>query len=180
MITKRSLISAATAVTLATLTLTSTVAPGASASSVTVGAGPAARCADQLSETVDAYVTTTHDKDAAGFAAVLDRDVTAIFADGETLVGKAATMEFISAFFDDPAWTQTFDERVRVVRGCRSAFVLWDSVFTPEGAEGVPLAIGVTFTYRKGQWLALQNQDSSGPVSAPTRVLDQSAGPNAG
>ena len=123
-------------------------------------------CAKAFDRAVDAYVQTTHDRDADGFAAVLHEDVTAIFATGGVLYGKAQTMDFIEQFFAAPDWTQTFDELTREVRGCSTGFVLWDSVYTPSpGADPEPLVIGVTFVFERGRWLALHNQDSTGPAT---------------
>lgn len=128
-------------------------------------------CEQSFDRAVDTYVTTTHDRDVDGFASVLHPDVTLIFAGGDVLYGKDQSMGFIREFFADPAWTQTFDELTREVDGCRSGFVLFDSVYTPApDAEPKPLVIGVTFTYEHGRWLALHNQDSNGPaVGEPAR-----------
>jgi uncharacterized protein (TIGR02246 family) len=133
----------------------------------TEGSGVVHRmCAKSFDRAVDAYVQTTYDRDADGFAAVLHDDVTAIFATGDVLYGKDQTMGFIEPFFANPAWTQTFDELTREVRGCSTGFVLFDSVFTPSaGAEPEPLVIGVTFVFERGRWLALHNQDSTGPAA---------------
>lgn len=123
-------------------------------------------CAKAFDRAVDAYVQTTHDRDADGFAAVLHEDVTAIFATGDVLYGKAQTMDFIERFFAVPDWTQTFDELTREVRGCSTGFVLFDSVYTPSpDAAPEPLVIGVTFVFERGRWLALHNQDSTGPAA---------------
>jgi uncharacterized protein (TIGR02246 family) len=121
-------------------------------------------CAAGFDRAVRTYVDSTTDRDARRFASVLHPDVTAVFADGEVLYGKERTMGFIEPFFATSGWTQTFEELTREVRGCRTAFVLFDSVFTPSpGAEPINFVIGVTFTYENGRWLALQNQDSDGP-----------------
>ncbi|UUZ58818.1 nuclear transport factor 2 family protein [Nocardioides sp. B-3] len=141
---------------------------------VGVGAPPAtsakssapSHCRASFDSAVEDYRQTTFDKDAGGFNALLHPDVTAIFADGSTLLGKEATAGFIDGFFTDPEWTQTLDVLVTEVEGCRSGFVLFDSVYTPSPTtDGVPLAIGVTFTFESGEWLVLHNQDSDGPVS---------------
>jgi hypothetical protein len=128
------------------------------------GGGHGHGCERSFDRAVDAYVETTDERDADGFAALLHEDVTAIFANGGVLYGKDQTMGFIEPFFEVPGWTQTFDELTRHVEGCRSGFVLFDSVYTEDGAE-VPLVIGLTFTRERGRWLVLQNQDSSGPAS---------------
>ncbi|MBB5787053.1 YybH family protein [Jiangella mangrovi] len=136
---------------------------GAEASSTGL---PHRLCAKAFDRAVDAYVQTTYDRDAEGFAAVLHEDVTAIFATGDVLYGKDQTMGFIERFFAVPDWTQTFDELTREVRGCSTGFVLFDSVYTPSpGAHPEPLVIGVTFVFERGRWLALHNQDSTGPAT---------------
>jgi hypothetical protein len=127
-------------------------------------AGHGDECERSFDRAVDAYVETTDERDAAGFAALLHEDVTAVFANGGVLYGRDQTMGFIEPFFQAPGWTQTFDELTRHVEGCRSGFVLFDSVYTEDGTE-VPLVIGLTFTRERGRWLVLQNQDSSGPAS---------------
>lgn len=121
-------------------------------------------CARDFDRAVTAYVETTDARDTAGFAALLHDDVTAVFANGGVLYGKGETMGFIEPFFEAPGWTQSFAELTRHVEGCRSGFVLFDSVYT-EGATEVPLVIGLTFTREHGRWLVLHNQDSSGPAS---------------
>jgi uncharacterized protein (TIGR02246 family) len=121
-------------------------------------------CRASFDRAVRTYVQSTHDRDAKAFASVLHPDVTAIFADGEVMYGKKRTMAFIEPFFASTGWTQTFDELTREVRGCKTGFVLFDSVFTPSpGATPINFVIGVTFTYENGRWLALHNQDGDGP-----------------
>lgn len=154
---------------IATLTTTAVAALAvavAAPASTSAKSSPHNHCRTSFADAVQDYRQTTFEKDADGFNALLHRDVTAIFADGSTLLGKEATADFIDGFFADEEWTQTLDVVVTEVDGCRSGFVLFDSVYTPSPATpGVPLAIGVTFTYKSGKWLALHNQDSDGPVS---------------
>ncbi len=128
------------------------------------GGGGHRGCEREFDRAVAAYVETTDERDVDGFAALLHDDVTAIFANGGVLYGKDQTMAFIEPFFETPGWTQTFTELTRHVEGCKSGFVLFDSVYTEAGTE-VPLVIGLTFTREHGRWLVLQNQDSSGPAS---------------
>lgn len=156
---------------LRTATLTTTLLAAlalsvAAPAATSAKSSPHKHCRASFAHAVEDYRQTTFEKDADGFNALLHRDVTAIFADGSTLIGKEATAEFIDGFFEDPEWTQTLDVVVTEVEDCRSGFVLFDSVYTPTPTtEGVPLAIGVTFTFEKGKWLVLHNQDSDGPVA---------------
>ena len=124
------------------------------------------RCAAQFDHAVRAYVTTTQTRNAPGFNALLDQDATVVFANGGVLAGKKQVAAFITDFFADPGWTQTFTKLHQHVEGCRTGFVLFDSVYSvPTDHRVSPLVIGVTFTYRNGRWLVLHNQDSTGPAS---------------
>ena len=126
----------------------------------------ARRCARQFDAAVQAYMSTTQRRDATGFNALLHPDVTIIFANGSLLVGKRDSAAWIRDFFADPGWTQSFTELRRQVEGCRTGFVLFDSVYAvPAENRSSPLVIGVTFTYAHGTWLVLHNQDSTGPSS---------------
>jgi len=122
-------------------------------------------CVRSLDRAIEAYRRTTFERDADGFNALWADSCIAVFADGETLLGRDETAGFIEGFFADDAWTQTLDV-VRVERrGCRVGSVLLDSVFTPApGKEPKPLAIGVTFVREDDAWLVVHNQDSTGPV----------------
>jgi hypothetical protein len=158
------------------MTLLRTTARLASAAALVLGAGSAVAtttghgaqpgCLARFGTAVRAYVSTTDRRDARGFNALLDPDATVVFANGSVLYGRAQVADFITGFFADPGWTQTFTELTRHVEGCRSGFVLFDSVYSvPADNRVSPLVIGVTFTYDHGRWLVLHNQDSTGPSS---------------
>ncbi|MEU8300906.1 nuclear transport factor 2 family protein [Micromonospora sp. NPDC048909] len=123
-------------------------------------------CERAFDRAVRAYVDTTARRDLDGFAALLHPDVTSVFAsDGEVLDGKRATVDWLRGFFADDSWTQSFSVAKRTVVGCRTGFVLFDSVYAvPASGTRVPLLIGVSFTYQHGRWLVLQNQDSVGRI----------------
>ncbi|WP_433652553.1 nuclear transport factor 2 family protein [Micromonospora zamorensis] len=123
-------------------------------------------CERAFDRAVRAYVETTARRDLDGFAALLHPDVTSVFAsDGEVLDGKRATVDWLRGFFADDSWTQSFSVAKQTVVGCRTGFVLFDSVYAvPATGTRVPLLIGVSYTYQHGQWLVLQNQDSVGRI----------------
>ena len=130
------------------------------------GAPALSRCARQFDRAVHQYVATTDARDAEGFNALWDPQVTVVFANGGVLSGKAAASDFISGFFAAGGFTQTFHELRRTRDACRTGFVLFDSVYAVPAQHRVsPLVIGVSFTRRSGHWLVLQNQDSTGPAS---------------
>ncbi|MGC4894635.1 nuclear transport factor 2 family protein [Micromonospora sp. DT31] len=123
-------------------------------------------CQATFDRAVQAYVDTMVRRDLTGFAALLHPDVTVVFAsDGQVLDGKRETVDWLAGFFADPSWTQSFTVAKRTVSGCRSGFVLFDSVYAePGGNVRVPLLIGVSFTHEHGRWLVVQNQDSVGRI----------------
>lgn len=124
-------------------------------------------CARQFDKTVQQYIDTTHARDARGFGRLLHPRIVVVFRPGDVLYGKRDTMAFIRDFFADPNWTQTFRVVTTSVEGCKTAFVLFDSVYTETGQAPLPLTIGVSFTRHHGRWLAIHNQDSSGPPTPP-------------
>ena len=129
------------------------------------GTHQAAACARALDRAERQYVRTTERRDAPGFNALLDRDVTLILRQGEVYDGKAEFAAFIEEFFADPSWTQTFTVRKKVVKDCSTAFVLYDSRFRdPDDGVDLQLVIGLSFVRRDGRWLVLHNQDSGRPV----------------
>ncbi|MGW3891976.1 nuclear transport factor 2 family protein [Micromonospora chokoriensis] len=130
----------------------------------TTGDAAARGCERAFDRAVRAYVETTERRDLDGFAALLHPDVTSVFAsDGEVLDGKRATVDWLRGFFADDSWTQSFSVAKQTVVGCRTGFVLFDSVYAvPATGTRVPLLIGVSYTYQHGRWLVLQNQDSVG------------------
>jgi uncharacterized protein (TIGR02246 family) len=142
-------------------------ATGSGTSAPSALADRTAHCARDLDRAERQYVRTTERRDADGFNALLDRDVTLILREGEVYDGKAEFAAFIEEFFADPGWTQTFAVRKKVVKGCSTAFVLYDSRFRDPG-DGVDLqlVIGLSFVRRDGRWLVLHNQDSGRPLSA--------------
>jgi uncharacterized protein (TIGR02246 family) len=157
------------------------IAAAAAISATAVGHGPEhgdggsaghRACARQFDETVQRYVSTTQARDVRGFASVLDRRVVLVFRPGDVLYGKRETMAFIRDFFADPSWTQTFRVITTTVDDCRTAFVLFDSVYSAPGSDPLPLVIGVSFTYHGGRWLAVHNQDSQGPANPPNPPQD--------
>lgn len=139
---------------------------GGGAAATTTAHGRDHGCGARFDAAVRAYVTTTDRRDARGFNALLDPDATVIFANGSLLSGRTQVAAFITDFFADPGWTQTFTELTRHVEGCSTGFVLFDSVYSvPADNRVSPLVIGVSFTYDHGRWLVLHNQDSNGPSS---------------
>ena len=140
-------------------------ATGGATSAQGAGTDRTARCARDLDRAERQYVRTTERRDADGFNALLDPDVTLVLRQGEVYDGKAEFAAFIEEFFADPSWTQTFAVRKKVVKGCSTAFVRYDSRFRdPDDGVDLQLVIGLSFVHRDGRWLVLHNQDSGRPL----------------
>jgi uncharacterized protein (TIGR02246 family) len=121
----------------------------------------ASGCGRQLDAAVHRYVATTDRRDAAGFNALLHRDVTGTLPGGTVFAGKADMADFITRFFGRTDWTQTFELRRTTRTGCATAYVLFDSVYAePAAGYSQQLAIGVTWTREHGRWLVLADQNT--------------------
>lgn len=118
-------------------------------------------CERGFEAAVDRYLSTTEDRDAAGFNRLLHRDVTGVLPGGTVFAGRAELAGFIDGFFARTDWTQTFSLRRKEVHGCATGFVLFDSVYA-EPAVGFSqrLAIGLTWTREHGRWLLLVDQNT--------------------
>jgi hypothetical protein len=127
-------------------------------------AGPATThngCGRQLDAAVHRYVATTADRDAAGFNALLHREVTGTLPGGTVFAGNDELAGFIDRFFARTDWTQTFELAGRTVSGCSTAYVLFDSVYAePAAGFRQQLKIGVTWTREHGRWLGLADQNT--------------------
>jgi uncharacterized protein (TIGR02246 family) len=116
-------------------------------------------CEREFRSAVQAYVRTTDRRDADAFGALLHRDFTGIFPDGEVLAGKDEGLAFFREFFADPSWTQTFTPLRTTVQGCGTGFVLFDSVYEQPGAR-VHMVIGLSWTRERGRWLVVHDQNT--------------------
>lgn len=106
------------------------------------------------------YLDATAGRDLARLAEVLHPRFIGIFPDGEVLDGRTAALAWFGDFFADPSWIQTFTERHRVFSGLAS-FVLFDSEFVvPSTGYRSHLVIGLSFTYERGRWMLLADQNT--------------------
>lgn len=144
---------------------TAAMAAGVDASAHDRRTGGGGGCAAQFDAAVRAYVDATDDRSVARYEKLVHDGYTIIFADGDVLAGKAESMRFIKEFFADTGWNQTFKETRRVVSGCRTGFVLFDSVYTePADNYRTHLVIGLSFTREHGRWVVIQDQNSRLPA----------------
>jgi uncharacterized protein (TIGR02246 family) len=143
------------------LVLAAIAAIGPAAAPATAATSASAGCGRQLDAAVHRYLATTDRRDAAGFNALLHRDVTGTLPGGTVFAGKAELADFITSFFGRTDWTQTFELRRTTRTGCATAYVLFDSVYAePAAGFSQQLAIGVTWTREHGRWLVLADQNT--------------------
>ena len=144
-----------------------TLGLGASAPSHAGERGDDVACAASFDAAVRQYVDATQQRDLDRYAEVLHPGWTVIFPDGDVLNGKEEGMEWVRGFFADSTWTQSFEERSRVQSGCRTGFVLFDSVFRiPSENYRSDLVIGLTFTREGDRWLVIHDQNTSAPSTS--------------
>lgn len=89
-----------------------------------------AGCADQFELAQRTDMESFRDYDRETFRDGHHPDAVTVFASGDTFVGIDAIMEVLSGFHfgrREAIWTWT--ERYRVVDGCRSAFILYETVY---------------------------------------------------
>lgn len=130
---------------------------GAPASAAGGGSG----CARQFDAAIDRYLSTTDDRDAAGFNRLLHEDVIGVLPGGTVFAGRAELAGFIDRFFARTDWTQSFSLRHKAVSGCSTGFALFDSVYAePAAGYRQQLAIGLTWTRENGRWLVLADQNT--------------------
>ncbi|MGA4838457.1 nuclear transport factor 2 family protein [Streptomyces sp. G45] len=119
------------------------------------------RCVEQFGAAVRAYATATRERDAERYKALVHDGYTIVSADGEVRSGKADSMAFVEELFADPSWRRTLHERRRVVSGCDTGFVLFDSEYSkPADGHRARLRTGLGFTRADGRWLVLHDQSS--------------------
>ena len=121
--------------------------------------GHAWGCQREFDRALARYQSTTADRDAQGFIALMAPDYTGVLPDGSVLAGKDAGAAFIQRFFARTDWTQTFTVTREKVQGCKSAVVVFDSVYSDEdGPE--PLVIALSWVREHGRWRVLLDQNT--------------------
>ena len=123
------------------------------------GHGKAARCAAQFERAQRIDIESFQDYDAETFRAIHHPDAVTIFASGHAFYGVDAIMNALAAHFEDREAISTWNEVYRIVDGCNSAFILYDSTYTiPSIGYHQRTLTGVTYTYRRNKWLAIADQ----------------------
>ncbi|KAA2265112.1 nuclear transport factor 2 family protein [Solihabitans fulvus] len=124
-------------------------------------------CARQFDQAVQRYLDTTARHDADGFGTLAHDGYTIVMPDATVYAGKTDAMAFIREFFADTNWEQSFTLKQRVVSGCQTAFVLFDSVWhRPSDDYRSHLVIGLSWTREHGAWQVVQDQNTKVPPTS--------------
>lgn len=119
----------------------------------------AAGCARQFERAQRIDMESFRDYDAETFRKVHHPDAVTIFASGAVRYGIDAIMETLRSHFENREAVWAWTELYRVVDGCKSAFILYETTYDiPSVGFHQRARTGVTYTYHRGKWLAIADQ----------------------
>jgi hypothetical protein len=141
------------------LLLACTTAP-AFADDVAARAAGCARAFD-VAQRID--MESFRDYDAETFRAIHDPRATSVFSQ-TAFIGIDAIMQALGAHFRNREATYTWVEKYRVVDGCNSAFILYETVYAiPRIGYRQRALTGVSYTRKGDHWLALSDMGTPLP-----------------
>ena len=121
-------------------------------------------CARQFELAQRMDMESFRDYDAETFRAVHDERAITVFGSGATRIGIDAIMATFASHFANREALWSWTERYRVVDGCSSAFILYETVYEiPRIGFRSRALTGVTYTYDRGKWLAIADQGTPLP-----------------
>ena len=121
-------------------------------------------CARQFEVAQRMDMESFRDYDADTFRAVHDERAITVFGSGTTLIGIDAIMTAFTSHFANREARWSWTERYRVVDGCSSAYILYETVYEiPRIGFRSRALTGVTYTYDRGKWLAIADQGTPLP-----------------
>jgi hypothetical protein len=131
--------------------------------SMPVSAAPddavAAGCARQFDAAQRADMESFRDFDAETFRAVHHPQAVTVFASGAVRYGIDAIMAALAPHFANRQAVWAWTELYRVVDGCSTAFILYDTTYDiPAAGFHQHALIGVTYTRVGNKWLAVADQ----------------------
>jgi transcriptional regulator of nitric oxide reductase len=130
-----------------------------SATASSKGDHQARQCARQFETAQRIDMESFRDYDAEAFRAIHHPDAVTVFASGAVRYGIDAIMATHASHFADRQGIWAWTEIHRVVDGCKTAFILYDTTYDiPSIGFHQHALTGVTYTRHKGKWLALADQ----------------------
>jgi hypothetical protein len=116
-------------------------------------------CAAQFEKAQRQDMESFRDYDAKKFRGVHHPDAVTIFASGHVFYGLDEIMRVLASHFENREAVWAWTELYRIVDGCKSAYILYDATYDiPSSGYHQRTLTGVTYTYRKGRWLAVADQ----------------------
>lgn len=120
------------------------------------GPAVAAGCARQFERAQRIDMESFRDYDAETFRAGHISESVTVFASGAARYGIDAVMEALRSHFENREAVWAWTEKYRVVDGCKTAFILYETTYDiPSNGYHQRALTGVTYTYRHGKWLAV-------------------------
>ena len=124
-----------------------------------VDAGTAEGCARQFETAQRLDMESFRDFDAETFRAGHDDRAVTVFASGAVRYGIDAIMQALASHFANRNAVWSWTEKYRVVDGCTSAYILYDTVYEiPSLGFRQHALTGVTYTHVGNAWLSIADQ----------------------
>ena len=129
------------------------------AATATDQAAVAAGCAAEFELAQKSDMESFRDFDAEAFRDGHHPDSVTVFASGAVRYGIDAIMTALAGHFRDRNAVWSWTELYRVVDGCRSAFILYDTTYDiPSIGFHQHALTGVTYTHVGNRWLSIADQ----------------------
>ena len=127
-------------------------------------AARATGCARQFEIAQRLDMESFRDYDAATFRSVHHPDAVTIFANGAVRYGIDAVMAALAPHFNNREAIWAWKELYRVVDGCKTAYILYDTTYDiPSAGFHQHALIGVVYTHVGNRWLAVADQGTRLP-----------------
>lgn len=129
-----------------------------------VSEGAQNHCARQFDRAQRIDMESFRDYDAEVFRAIHDDRSLTVFASGATFVGIDKIMIALQGHFTAREAQWTWTEKHRVVDGCNSAYILYETVYAiPRIGYRQRALTGVTYSRSRGHWLVIADQSTPLP-----------------
>ncbi len=120
-------------------------------------------CARQFDAAQRIDMESFRDYDAEAFRAIHDERATSVFGQ-RAFIGIDAIMQALASHFANREARYTWVEQYRVVDGCKSAFILYETVYEiPRTGFRARALTGVSYTRSGNHWLALSDMGTPLP-----------------
>lgn len=129
-----------------------------------VGTWAHQQCARQFDRAQRMDMESFRDYDADVFRAVHDDRAITVFSSGAIFNGIDKIMAALQGHFSNREAQWTWTEKHRVIDGCNSAFILYETVYAiPRIGYRQRALTGVSYSYDRGRWLSIADQSTPLP-----------------